>query len=75
MPEDTSMSPAPRRRFLTVDGVTKTFQMGADSVQALRSVNLSIDKGEFVCLIGASGCGKSTLLRIIAGFEIGRAHV
>lgn len=59
----------PRRSFLTVSGVTKTFQMGADSVQALRSVNLSIDKGEFVCLIGASGCGKSTLLRIIAGFE------
>jgi ABC-type nitrate/sulfonate/bicarbonate transport system ATPase subunit len=28
-----------------------------------------VDKGEFVCLIGASGCGKSTLLRIIAGFE------
>lgn len=61
--------PPPRRRFLTVNGVTKTFQMGADSVQALRSVNLTIDKGEFVCLIGASGCGKSTLLRIIAGFE------
>ncbi len=61
--------PPPRRRFLTVNGVTKTFQMGADSVQALRSVNMTIDKGEFVCLIGASGCGKSTLLRIIAGFE------
>lgn len=58
-----------RRQFLTIRDVTKTFQIGADHVQALRSVNLSIDKGEFVCLIGASGCGKSTLLRIIAGFE------
>ncbi len=59
----------PRRQFLGISNVTKTFQLGTDQVQALRSVNLAIAKGEFVCLIGASGCGKSTLLRIIAGFE------
>jgi len=58
-----------RRQFLTVRDVTKTFRIGADTVEALGRVNLTIDKGEFVCLIGASGCGKSTLLRIIAGFE------
>ena len=35
----------------------------------MRGANLIIERGEFVCLIGASGCGKSTLLRMIAGFE------
>ncbi|HET7158771.1 MAG TPA: ABC transporter ATP-binding protein, partial [Burkholderiales bacterium] len=60
---------APRRPFLAVRNVGKSFQIGAEAVEALRNVELVINKGEFVCLIGASGCGKSTLLRIIAGFE------
>ena len=60
---------ATRRPFLAVCNVDKSFQIGTEAVEALRSVELVINKGEFVCLIGASGCGKSTLLRIIAGFE------
>jgi NitT/TauT family transport system ATP-binding protein len=60
---------APRRSFLAVHDVGKTFMIGNEQVEALRNVNLAIEKGEFVCLIGASGCGKSTLLRIIAGFD------
>ena len=61
------------RPTLAVKGVSKRFQIGAQTVEALRDINLTISKGEFVCLIGASGCGKSTLLRIIAGFETASA--
>ena len=57
------------RPTLAIKGLSKRFTIGEQTVEALRDVNLTISKGEFVCLIGASGCGKSTLLRIIAGFE------
>ncbi|HEX9395983.1 MAG TPA: ABC transporter ATP-binding protein [Burkholderiales bacterium] len=60
---------ADRRPFLHIRDVNKTFVIGAERIEALHHVDLLVNKGEFVCLIGASGCGKSTLLRIVAGFE------
>jgi NitT/TauT family transport system ATP-binding protein len=45
--------------------VSRTFEGSAGRVEALRSIDLTIGRGEFVSLIGPSGCGKSTLLRIV----------
>ncbi len=50
-------------------GVNLTFQTSDGPVDALKDVNLSISKGEFVSFIGPSGCGKTTLLRVIADLE------
>ncbi len=55
--------------MLEIQRVSKRFQLAGDTIEALSPVDLTIARGEFICLIGASGCGKSTLLRIIAGFE------
>ncbi len=54
---------------LVVRGVTKVFAGRSSTVTALEGVDLHVDRGELVCLLGASGCGKSTLLSIIGGLE------
>ena len=58
-----------RLPIVDVQNVSKVFTVGGGEIAALRDATLTVQKGEFVCLIGASGCGKSTLLRIVAGFE------
>ena len=49
------------------DGVWKVFQQEAESVEAVRDVSLTIERGEFTALAGPSGSGKTTLLNLIGG--------
>jgi len=51
--------------MISVQNVTKNYNLGKTIVKALRGVNLGIEDGEFVCISGPSGCGKSTLLNLI----------
>lgn len=56
--------------IIEINNLSKIFKNNKDEdIVALKNINLSIKRGEFVSIIGSSGCGKSTLLRIIAGLE------
>ncbi len=54
---------------MRVNNLRKTFASSRGSYLALDGVSLTVNDGEFLCLLGPSGCGKSTLLNILAGFE------
>jgi len=53
--------------YLKIDHVDKVFTRGAVRSEVLKTINLTVEKGEYVSIIGHSGCGKSTLLNIVAG--------
>lgn len=54
---------------LEISNLRKDFPTPQGSITALKDVDLHVEQGEFVCVVGASGSGKSTLLRLIAGLE------
>ena len=61
------MSESFTTKYIEIQGVEQTFKTKKGPFNALKDVNLTVAKGEFVALIGHSGCGKSTLLNLIAG--------
>ena len=67
-PQTTKIQ-TPKQDFLTIKDVSKVYETPKGPYVVLDGVNLTINEGEFICLIGHSGCGKSTLLNMIAGFN------
>jgi nitrate/nitrite transport system ATP-binding protein len=53
--------------YLSLELVEKSFRRGSAATEVLKEINLKVDRGEFISIIGHSGCGKSTLLNIVAG--------
>lgn len=62
---------AEREPAVRIEHVSKVYhtQQG-EEVVALHDINLTIDKGDFICVVGPSGCGKTTLLNMLAGYEM-----
>jgi putative ABC transport system ATP-binding protein len=63
----------PRRPALEVIEVSKTYDLGQIRVRALRSVSLSVERGDFVAIMGSSGSGKSTLMNILGCLDAATA--
>ncbi|MDF2985273.1 MAG: ABC-type antimicrobial peptide transport system, ATPase component [Eubacterium sp.] len=56
-------------KIINVEGLYKTYKLGAIDVEVLKDINISIGKGEFVSIMGPSGSGKSTLLYLLGGLD------
>jgi nitrate/nitrite transport system ATP-binding protein len=57
------------RHFLEIEGLARRFPGKDGELTVFENTNFTIDKGEFVCIIGHSGCGKSTIMNVLAGLD------
>jgi NitT/TauT family transport system ATP-binding protein len=69
LPLSPTRPAASREVVLSVRDVRKTYGPAGNHVLALEGISLEVQRGEFVCLVGASGCGKTTLLNLISGLD------
>ena len=56
------------KSFIEIKDLNVNFDSEDKSIRALENINLTVEKNEFICVMGTSGCGKTTLLNVIAGF-------
>jgi len=70
-PSINGRSPAitAQKHLIQVEQVVKTYHSSAGDFTALKGIDLTVDEGEFVAIIGKSGCGKSTLINMITGID------
>ncbi len=57
--------PEPDRPLLQLRGITRVFRVGTETVHALNGVDLDVDRGEYVAIMGSSGSGKSTMMNVL----------
>ena len=55
--------------FIEVSGVDKSYPVGGTRLTVLKGVDLALERGEMVAIVGASGVGKSTLLHVLGGLD------
>ena len=55
--------------ILRTENLTKIYRNGENTVTAINNLSISVNKGEFISIIGSSGSGKSTLLHLIGGVD------
>lgn len=56
-------------KLLSLCNLSKTYHTENGEIKALNNINLDVNQGEFICIVGSSGCGKSTLLSILTGLD------